>query len=189
VIPIISSGFRVFGVLFSCETPPVNNPSFCSPIITSSENPGVAFLNKQPGYVDVTGVTAGETRLIAEHMGALFVGSSRVRVSAAVPEPVIPPGIWRTIVVGGVGATPPLHACSSSFSLLPGPFSMVARMLFANRTGEPVRIEVVNSRGDRLLANAGLPHGANFVQLTPLNRSFIITGLSSGTCYGVWRSY
>jgi hypothetical protein len=63
-----------------------------------------------------------------------------------------------------------------------------SQLVFENQTGEAVRIEWLNSVGLRVLYVPSLANGNSYTQGTFLTHPWIVTGLTSGKCYGIWRS-
>ena len=59
-------------------------------------------------------------------------------------------------------------------------------VVFENQSGEAVRVEWLDFNGRRLTYAASLANGAGYVQATYLTHPWIITGLTTGKCYGIW---
>lgn len=76
-------------------------------------------------------------------------------------------------------------SCSAKGTLFSGS-GPATWMVFENQTGEGVRVEWLDFAGNPVLYAANLPNGTAYSQGTYITHPWMVTGLSSGKCYGIW---
>jgi len=76
-------------------------------------------------------------------------------------------------------------SCSAEGSIGSGAGAATS-VVFENQSGEAVRVEWLDFAGKRVLYHPSLPNAAAHVQGTYLTHPWIITGVTTGTCYGIW---
>jgi hypothetical protein len=76
-------------------------------------------------------------------------------------------------------------ACSAEGSLFSGN-GPGTWLVFENQASEPVHVDWLDFLGRRVRYNTALPVGGTSLLGTFITHPWIITGASSGTCYGIW---
>jgi Concanavalin A-like lectin/glucanases superfamily len=76
--------------------------------------------------------------------------------------------------------------CTAESGMRTESASTVSYMVFENRSGEPVRIDWLDDSGSRIPDVPSVEAGASHVQGSFLTQPWIVTGLTTGTCYGIW---